>query len=78
MRLVDMENGKVCRIKKINLDPELKKKFLELGLFPGQIVSVVQKAPFGGPVKIKVRDYCLALRPSEAAKIEVGECDGTK
>ncbi|RMD46381.1 MAG: ferrous iron transport protein A [Aquificota bacterium] len=78
MRLIDIEDGKTCKIKKVNLESGLKKKFLELGLFPGQIVSVVQKAPFGGPVKIKVRDYCLALRPSEAAKIEVSECDGTK
>ncbi len=75
MKLTDMEDGKVCRIKDIKLPPKLKKKFLELGLFPGQIISVVQKAPFGGPVKIKVRDYCLALRPSEAEKIEVGECN---
>ncbi len=74
MKLVELEDGTVCRIKALHVEPELKKKLLELGLFPGQIVSVVQKAPLGGPIKIKVRDYCLALRPSEAEKIEVENC----
>ncbi|NPA53191.1 MAG: ferrous iron transport protein A [Aquificae bacterium] len=75
MKLTEIESGKECRIKALKVEPELKKKLLELGLFPGQVVSVVQKAPFGGPVKIKVKDYCLALRPSEAEKIEVENCD---
>ncbi len=75
MRLTQIEDGKVCRIKQLYVEPELKKKLLELGLFPGQLISVIQKAPLGGPIKIKVRDYCLALRPSEAEKIEVEGCD---
>ncbi len=74
MKLVEIEDGKVCRIKELHLEPEIRKKLLELGLFPGQVISVVQKAPLGGPIKIKVRDYCLALRPSEAERIEVENC----
>jgi ferrous iron transport protein A len=75
MKLTEIEDGKICRIKELKVNAQLKKKLLELGLFPGQVISVLQKAPFGGPVKIKVRDYCLALRPSEAEKIEVEGCD---
>jgi len=73
MKLSEIEKGKKCVIKELKFPPEMKRKLLELGLFPGQIVEVVQDAPFGGPVKIKVKDYCLALRKSEAENIEVEE-----
>ncbi|NPA57728.1 MAG: ferrous iron transport protein A [Aquificae bacterium] len=75
MRLSEVGRGKQCRVKELYLSPEMKRKLLELGLFPGQIVEVLQDAPFGGPVKIKVGDYCLALRKSEADNIEVEECN---
>ncbi|WP_457638558.1 FeoA family protein [Persephonella sp.] len=73
MKLSEVEKGRQCKIRELKFSPEMRKKLLELGLFPGQIVEVVQDAPFGGPVKIKVRDYCLALRRSEAENIEVEE-----
>ena len=76
MKLSQITRGKKCRIRKLNFPPEIKKRFLELGLFPGQEVEVVQDAPFGGPVKIKIKDYCLALRRSEADHIEVEEENG--
>ncbi|SNZ07837.1 ferrous iron transport protein A [Persephonella hydrogeniphila] len=76
MKLSELEKGKKCKIKGLNFPPEMKRKLLELGLFPGQIIEVVQDAPFGGPVKIKVKDYCFALRKSEAENIEVEECNG--
>jgi len=76
MKLSQLSRGKQCRIKGLNFPPHIRRKLLELGLFPGQVIEVVQDAPFGGPVKIKVRDYCLALRRSEADNIEVEECNG--
>ncbi|NPA12470.1 MAG: ferrous iron transport protein A [Aquificae bacterium] len=77
MKLSQIPKGKQCKVKSLNLASETKKKLLELGLFPGRTVEVVQDAPFGGPVKIKIGDYCLALRKSEAEQIEVEGCDGT-
>ncbi len=76
MKLSQMKEGKKCRIKELKFPPEMKKRLLELGLFPGQTVEVIQDAPFGGPVKIKVKDYCLALRRNEAELIEVEDCNG--
>ncbi len=58
-------------IVSINTSPDFKKKLMELGLFPGQVVEIIQDAPFGGPLKVKVKDYCLALRREEAKGIEV-------
>ena len=76
MKLSEAVKGKRYKICDLKFPPEMKKKLLELGLFPGQEIEVVQDAPFGGPVKIKVKDYCLALRRSEAENIEVEDNNG--
>ncbi|WP_457640986.1 FeoA family protein [Persephonella sp.] len=76
MKLSDLPAGSLCRIKELQFDPTLKRKLLEMGLIPGQIVEVIQVSPFGGPVKIKIKGYCLAVRKSDAEKIIVEECNG--
>ncbi|RUM57688.1 MAG: ferrous iron transport protein A [Persephonella sp.] len=73
-KLIDLKEGSKCKIKDLTLNKNIKKKLLELGLFPGQEVVVLQKTPFGGPVRLKVKDYCLALRRKEADNILVDEC----
>ena len=75
--LIDIKEGTRCKIKDLTLSRNIKKKLLELGLFPGQEVVVLQKTPFGGPVRLKVKDYCLALRRQEAGNILVDECGDT-
>ena len=47
-------------------DPRVQRRLLDLGLRPGAPVHLVRKAPFGGPVVLRVADYDIALRPSEA------------
>ena len=73
-KLTDLKEGTKCKIKDLALNKDLKKKLLELGLFPGQEVILLQKTPFGGPVRLKVKDYCLALRRNDAGNILVDEC----
>lgn len=46
-------------------------RLMEMGLVPGASISVVRTAPLGDPIQIKVRDYHLALRRSEAEMINV-------
>ncbi len=72
--LTELQEGTKCKIKELTLNKNLKKKLLELGLFPGQEVVVLQKTPFGGPVRLKVKDYCLAIRRNDANNILVDEC----
>lgn len=47
-------------------DPRVRRRLLDLGLRPGSPVHLVRKAPFGGPLVLRVADYDIALRPSEA------------
>jgi len=44
---------------------------MEMGLVPGASISVVRTAPLGDPLQIKIRDYQLALRRTEAEMINV-------
>lgn len=70
-RLIDLKNGYKGKVVEIQANDILKYKLYELGILPGVEIEVVQMAPFGGPVKVKVHDYCLALRRPEAYSIIV-------
>lgn len=49
----------------------LTQRLLEMGLLEGEEVEVLGVAPLGDPLEIRVRDYRLSLRRSEAARIQV-------
>ena len=46
-------------------------RLLDLGLTPGEEITVTQAAPFGDPLVVRVRGALLALRKREAAWIWV-------
>jgi ferrous iron transport protein A len=73
-KLGEIKEGTKCKIKDINLTKNIKKKLLELGLIPGREIEILQVAPFNGPVRLKINDFCLALRRNEANQILVEEC----
>ncbi|BCD62434.1 MULTISPECIES: FeoA family protein [Nitratiruptor] len=58
-------------IKKIGAIGELKDRLLELGALTNTPIEVVRIAPFGDPIEIKIGNTHIALRKSEASKIEV-------
>lgn len=69
--ITEIRKGLKFSIKRIELPQELRDKLYELGLIPGQEIEILQDAPLGGPVKIRVGDYYLALRKREAQGIIV-------
>jgi len=44
----------------------LTPKLVEMGLYVGNQVKVLFKAPFGDPIAVQVGDYVLSLRLEEA------------
>jgi len=48
-----------------------RKKLLSMGLTPGTRVSILRKAPLGGPLELSLRGFSLSLRQSEARGIRV-------
>jgi ferrous iron transport protein A len=63
--------GQRARIDAIHGDDALVQRLLEMGLLEGEDVEVVGFAPLGDPMDIRLRDYRLSLRRSEAARVRV-------
>jgi Fe2+ transport system protein FeoA len=51
-------------------------RLLEMGLLEGEELEVIGFAPLGDPMEIRLRDYRLSLRRSEAARILVQPLEG--
>ena len=62
--------GVEAEIEKIDTD-KLPLKLIEMGCLPGNIISIVQKAPFNDPLYIKIDESHLAIRKETAKDIFV-------
>jgi len=49
----------------------LVQRLLEMGLFEGEEVEVIGFSPLGDPMEVRLRDYRLSLRRSEASRVQV-------
>ena len=49
------------------------RRLMELGLVPGTRVSVTRVAPLGDPLELRLRNYALSIRRTEALSIEIDE-----
>ena len=71
LSLSDLKPGQSAKIERF-LDVAMGVlRLQEMGLLPGTLVEVLRKAPWGGPIQIKVRGSLLSLRRSEAALLSV-------
>lgn len=71
MTLYSLLDGQTAKIVSLNNRLRTKDRLLRLGVVEGVKVKVVRKAIFNGPIQIKVRDFCLAIRKQDADKIIV-------
>lgn len=46
-------------------------RLVEFGLTHGARVEVLRRAPFSGPLLLRVRDFVLTMRPDAAAAVQV-------
>jgi ferrous iron transport protein A len=67
-QLVPGEGGVIARLEG---DPQIARRLMELGLVPGTTVALVRLAPLGDPIELTVRGIHLSLRRSEAERIHV-------
>lgn len=58
-------------IRAVNATGEVRRRLLDMGLFPGIRFRVIRIAPLGDPIVIKVRGFDLSLRLEEAGQIRV-------
>ena len=70
MTLKDTEPGMTVRIDEVQESP-LKQRLMTMGLIPGTKVEILNSAPMGDPIAIRIRSYNLAMRKDDAANIQV-------
>ena len=68
--------GQRARVGAVQGGDSLVQRLLEMGLLEGEEIEVIGFAPFGDPIEVRLRDYRLSLRRSEAARITVQPLPG--
>jgi ferrous iron transport protein A len=63
--------GQRAHVKSVEGDDAVVQRLLEMGLYEGQELEVVGLAPLGDPIEIRLQDYRLSLRRSEASRVVV-------
>jgi ferrous iron transport protein A len=72
MKLSELKEGQSADIMAfVNLDNEIRKRLMVMGLLPNTSVTLVRRAPMGDPLQVMVRGVSLAVREKIAASIEV-------
>jgi ferrous iron transport protein A len=67
--------GTPARVLAVKGTGAVARRLMEMGVVPGAPVRVVKTAPLGDPLEVRVRNYHLALRRSEAQIISVVTSD---
>ena len=71
MTLDELQIGQSATLTTVGGEGALRQHFLDMGLIPGEEVTLVRFAPLGDPMEIMVQGYELTLRKDDAQKIEV-------
>ncbi|MSQ93399.1 MAG: iron transporter [Gemmataceae bacterium] len=71
MTLNEIKPGQRVRIESLLGDDVVLQRLMEMGLLEDEELEVIGFAPMGDPMEIRLRDYRLSLRRTEAARIRV-------
>ena len=71
MNLNELKPGQSARIDNVGGEGALRQHFLDMGVIPGTEVTLVQFAPMGDPMELRIHEYELTLRLADAEKISV-------
>ena len=78
MTLKELKVGQSAVIDTVGGAGELRQHFLDMGLIPGALVTLVKLAPMGDPMELRVHGYELTLRLDDAAQIGVTPSSATQ
>jgi ferrous iron transport protein A len=65
-----LKKGEKARIEAFDVE-SIPLKLLEMGCLPGNVVELIQIAPFGDPLYLNINGCHLAIRLETAREIEV-------
>lgn len=69
--LKDARIGETVKVAKLHGEGAIKRRIMDMGITKGTEIKLEKLAPLGDPIEVKVRDYQLSIRKSDAALIEV-------
>ena len=75
MKLNELKPGQAGRIESVGGEGALRQHLLDMGVIPGAEAAVIQLAPLGDPMEIRIHGYELTLRVADAEKIEVTQLE---
>lgn len=77
MKLSELKVGQSARIETVGGEGALRQHLLDMGMIPGAELTLVQFAPMGDPMEVRIHGYELTLRIAEAKEIEVATLSST-
>ncbi|WP_036698264.1 FeoA family protein [Paenibacillus taiwanensis] len=69
LSLADASTGSYIRLERIEVQGVLRRRLLDLGFVPGNVIEVMQKSPLGDPTAFRVNNTTIALRIEESSLI---------
>ena len=75
MNLAQLKIGQIAIVEALQ-DETLALALVEHGVQKGQVLKLMFKAPFGGPIAVAVNDNLLSLRKEEAESIAISIYSG--
>ncbi len=73
MTLKELPIGKTATILTVGGEGALRQHFLDMGVIPNAKVSMINYAPMGDPVELRIHGYELTLRLADAQQIEISD-----
>lgn len=72
MNLSNLKPGQQGTIIKLDssIGP-IRRRLMDMGVIPGELITVDKIAPMGDPIEVTVKSYNLSLRKNEAKGIEI-------
>ena len=75
MKTLDqLEIGQSALVKEVGGEGARRQHFLDMGVIPDAVVTLVKFAPLGDPMEVMVHVYALTLRKEDAVLIGVEPC----
>ena len=68
-----LKPGEKARVARVGGSGAIRQRLLDMGLLPEAAVTVQRVAPAGDPIWIKLDNFQLSLRRSEAATVFVAK-----
>lgn len=71
MTLDQLARGQHAVVVRIGGERALRRRLLDMGLVPGERITLAAIAPLGDPIELTLKGYQLSLRKAEARLVVV-------